>query len=137
MSRKGNRRYGYGAVRIQVMNNLIPDHVILHKLQTRGKRDDNGCLIWQGETTVSHGMLYGMVATGSMKGRSSTERVHRVAYRMLVGPLEEGKVILHKCNNSLCYEVTHLYQGTQADNIRDSIEAGTHVSVNPDIQFKG
>lgn len=30
--------------------------------------------------------------------------------------------ILHKCNNSKCINPSHLYVGTQKDNVRDAIE---------------
>jgi DNA invertase Pin-like site-specific DNA recombinase len=34
--------------------------------------------------------------------------------------------VLHSCNNPLCVNPAHLRLGTQTENIRDAIRAGTH-----------
>lgn len=44
---------------------------------------------------------------------------HRVAYEMFVGPLQEGDVVRHKCNNKLCVNPDHLVKGGVIDNIQD------------------
>lgn len=41
-----------------------------------------------------------------------------MAYELRVGALEEGKVIMHLCNNPLCCNPDHLYQGTQSENLQ-------------------
>lgn len=40
------------------------------------------------------------------------------------GPVPEGKQVNHHCDNPKCYNVEHLYIGTQADNMRDRKERG-------------
>lgn len=46
-------------------------------------------------------------------------------------PLDtQGGSVCHACNNYRCINPLHLYLGTQADNTRDSVEAGTHYT-NP------
>ena len=53
------------------------------------------------------------------KGRSW--RVHRATWDELKGPIPDGMKVLHRCDNPPCYEITHLYLGTPADNTRDMI----------------
>ena len=55
---------------------------------------------------------------------------HRYSYRVYKGAIEAGKIICHTCNNKLCVNPNHLYQGTHKDNIRDMISAGNHNIVN-------
>lgn len=50
---------------------------------------------------------------------------HRVSYANAFGEIPYGKIICHSCNNPPCVNPNHLYAGTQKDNTRDSIDAGT------------
>lgn len=51
---------------------------------------------------------------------------HRVSYQLSNGNIADGKMILHKCNNKICVNPNHLYEGNRVDNANDSITAGTH-----------
>lgn len=52
-------------------------------------------------------------------------QAHRLSWRLLKG--EPGELdVLHKCHNPPCCNPDHLYLGTDADNIRDKVEAGRH-----------
>ncbi len=53
---------------------------------------------------------------------------HRVAYRELVGPIPEGKQVLHRCGNALCVRPDHLYLGDHADNTSDAKRLGEYKS---------
>lgn len=44
---------------------------------------------------------------------------HRCAWRLWRGPIPEGKLVLHHCDNPRCINPDHLYLGTDADNVRD------------------
>ncbi len=48
-------------------------------------------------------------------------KAHRFSYELFVGPIEMGKLILHRreCGNRNCVNPNHLYMGTHRDNMRD------------------
>lgn len=55
---------------------------------------------------------------------------HRFSYELFVGPIEPGKLILHRegCGNPICINPFHLYMGTDADNAQDRVRWGNHIS---------
>ena len=44
---------------------------------------------------------------------------HRALWSILHGAIPEGKHILHRCDNPSCCNPTHLFMGTNADNVAD------------------
>lgn len=48
--------------------------------------------------------------------------VHRLSYETWVGPIPEGQLIRHKCDNPPCMNPDHLEPGTHQDN-RDDVMA--------------
>jgi hypothetical protein len=52
------------------------------------------------------------------------ELIFHIIYNIFHGP--PTKWILHKCNNKLCVNPNHLYDGSPKDNVADMIKAGTH-----------
>lgn len=49
---------------------------------------------------------------------------HVAAHRLFVGPVEQGEVVRHLCNNPPCVHPAHVVKGTYADNTQDMIQAG-------------
>ena len=48
--------------------------------------------------------------------------IHRYSWTLHKGEIPEGKLVLHKCDNSRCSNPDHLFLGTNNDNINDMLE---------------
>lgn len=77
------------------------------------------CVVWTGKTLhFGHGHFS---VAGKMK------LTHRAAWEEERGPIPDGMDCLHHCDNPPCWNVDHLFLGTQADNNSDRDAKGRHV----------
>lgn len=79
---------------------------------------DSGC--WE-ICGVRHKQGYGQI-----KVEGKTKFAHRLAYEAWVGPIPEGHIVRHKCDNPPCVNPGHLETGTQLDNARDRESRNRH-----------
>jgi hypothetical protein len=74
------------------------------------KNEETGCWEWDGTIRTGYGRYY-------YKGKWMT--AHRVSWELHNGPIPDGLLVLHKCDNKPCVNPDHLFVGTQRDNVRD------------------
>lgn len=89
--------------------------------------NDQGCREWTGARVSSPHAAVGAPKYGqTARGDGTTKRVlvHRYAWELTYGPIPDGMLVCHSCDNPPCCEPTHLFLGTPADNMRDKIQKG-------------
>lgn len=77
---------------------------------------EDGCWLWQG-TLLRQGY-------GCIKIAGQMYKAHRLAYQYTHGPIPQGLLICHKCDNPRCVRPDHLFLGTQKDNMADMSAKG-------------
>ncbi len=80
-------------------------------------RAANGCWEW---TRSTDGKNYGRIGVESGKAK----QISRVSYELFCGPIPKGLFVLHRCDNPLCCNPTHLFLGTNYDNVQDMVRKG-------------
>ena len=78
----------------------------------------DGC--WQWPKSVCSGTGYGQFNAGGGKIVSA----HGFSYRLFKGPVPEGNIIRHICDNRRCVNPWHLENGTYSDNTKDMYNRG-------------
>lgn len=73
----------------------------------------SGCWVWTGRITEQG---YGQFAV-----KSKPRAAHRVSFELFNGPIPEGKIVRHRCDNPICVNPKHLFLGTVVDNARDRV----------------
>lgn len=78
----------------------------------------DGCWEWTGYLTEK--------GYGRLNRNNVVIYAHRYAYELEVELIPDGLFLCHKCDNPACVRPSHMFVGTQADNMMDSARKGRH-----------
>lgn len=84
--------------------------------------DTTPCWLWQG---AKHGQGRGY---GKFKLGGKNVSAHKASHLLFIGPVAEGLVVGHQCNNEACVSPHHLKAETQSSNIKYMWFCGRHAS---------
>ncbi|SRR6266436_5199298 len=100
---------------------LIENLVYLRKRERPEHRFFNqilfsdGCCEWTGlKDKDGYGRFYAKWKISS----------HRFSWELFYGPIPDGLLVLHTCDNTSCIKPTHLFLGTHKDNMADCVSKG-------------
>lgn len=82
-------------------------------------REIGPCREWTGRRSRDG---YGILVIGRKH-----HLAHRVAFEIQKGPIPDGLMICHHCDNPPCLEGVHLWPGTQRENFEDMRRKGRHL----------
>lgn len=127
---RSTNHHGYSVVRAEALRPLDPttQHLvdrIVSRVDFAAPEMRKGlgnCWNWTGSVTGSGSVQHGQI---SIRGRygASPQKVHRVVWDLCVANIRGGQ-INHHCDNPPCIRPSHLYLGTQRQNMRDASKRG-------------
>lgn len=104
-------RQGRDLVPLQTQHHGLTEYDRFFKRVCIG--DAGNCWEWTGSRNKTHWHGQWRNQEGEI------ELAHRAAWRLMVGAIPVSTCILHKCDNPICCNPSHLFLGSQSDNARD------------------
>lgn len=89
------------------------------RIFARTEWTEEGCREWTGNRNNS--------GYGQLRVEGRMQSVHRLTWILHFGPIPDGLVVMHGCDNPACVEIDHLLLGTQRANVLDRQRKGRGV----------
>lgn len=80
-----------------------------------------GCIEWNGSFFEN--------GYGKFRMWPKTVKAHRFAWELKNGPIQNGFLVCHQCDNSSCVNPDHLFLGTHLDNMVDMDTKGRRIII--------
>lgn len=97
-------------------------------LEQRSQKMPSGCIEFTGAGDKNG---YGQCHASRAAKDLGVTRAHQMAYVVANGPIPEGKIVCHHCDNPRCINPDHLYAGTWQSNVHDCIRRGRYRTGGP------
>lgn len=95
----------------------IQTMTLKEKIKAKTLVDENGCWVAQ-DTPLKSGYVH-------IRHKSAKKILgHRASYQEFKGPIPDGMLVLHDCDNRKCWNPEHLFTGTHGDNTKDAVAKG-------------
>lgn len=82
------------------------------------RESGTGCWEWTG-STIPKGY-------GQFRYDGDNELAHRISWAIANGPIPDGVMVCHHCDNRICVRPDHLFLGDAFDNMQDMVAKGRH-----------
>ena len=105
---------------------VMPDEAtrgdVRYRLSKKAKVMPNGCIEFIGSKSAK--------GYGRLTVLGGPRLVPRLKYELEFGEIPDGMHVCHKCDNPACFNIEHLFLGTNNDNFVDSYRKGRPVRWN-------
>lgn len=89
-------------------------------------RKSDGCWLWVGAIN-KHGYGNFSVLVGSSR-RRKTVLAHRFSFEITNGAVGAGRLVCHSCDNPICVNPAHLWEGSARENVLDMHRKRRHTN---------